>query len=71
MKTPGAADEAINDLVDQELGEAKPDDEDFEYEREAMAGDIKEKLKKWLQYGENLRVEIDLDAGTAVVIPYE
>jgi hypothetical protein len=69
MKDPDTLGDAISDAIKAELDEMPglPDDE-----AEEVADMRREKVaklcSKWFEYGEYLRVEIDTEAGTCVVL---
>lgn len=73
MKDPDGPYEAIREAVKTELnpmvqsGELTEDEADSLIER--RGSELSQKCSKWLKYGEYLTVEIDTDAGTAVVLP--
>jgi hypothetical protein len=65
FKTPDALDYAVKEIVDQQHEE---DDAPWdEYESEEREEALKEKFKKWVEYGELITVDFDLEAGTATV----
>jgi hypothetical protein len=63
FKTPDAVSDALDDYF--------PHNEDGEYETEdsyQAREDAMSKLKQWVQYGECITIEFDLDANTANVV---
>ena len=69
MKTPDALDDAIRETVVREIGMySSPDIEEFKYVVEDRCNEVKETCKRWFEYGEYVTIEIDTDAGTAIVV---
>ena len=69
MKDPDCLDDAIADQVKRELDKVEGvDPEEREQLVEARCERIREKLRKWFEYGEYLTVECDTEADTAIVI---
>lgn len=66
FKCPDAVGYAVQDAF--EGVEEKDPDTDEPVVDGLTADDVKDKLAKWIQYGENITVEFDLKAGTAKVI---
>ena len=70
MKDPDTLYDAIRDAVKEEVDAIENIDAD---ERQDLIETRIEKAakvaSKWFEYGEYLRVEIDTDAGTCVVLP--
>lgn len=62
LKDPDALQDAINDLLDEELKDM-PEDEAAAI-RELRGGKYREIASKWFEYGEYLTVVIDLEAKT-------
>ncbi len=68
MKDPDALDIAIDDAIqdDESLLELAKD------EQKAAIGVRKQRMrdvcKRWFEYGEYIRIEIDVEAGTATVL---
>lgn len=68
MKDPDTLSDAIQDAVKHENMEGMEEDE-IEALREMRAEKIKKLCRMWFEYGEYLRVEIDTDTKTCIVIP--
>ena len=70
MKTPDAVSDAVNDAIRQEFEnreDLSPDERlDLEFEMEQQLTPI---LKKWIQWGEIVMIQVDTDAETAIVLP--
>jgi hypothetical protein len=66
LKSP----DAIHDSIEQAIEAELPDDlvkEERKLAADELRGEIEEAIQKWIAYREYLTVEIDIDAGTAVV----
>lgn len=61
FKTPDAIRCALQDHTAYEF------EEEDEYEREERLDVLMEKFKRWVDYGEAIVIDFDLDAGTATV----
>ncbi len=70
FKTPDAVSNAIADAFGTEATDPHGDSvtviDDDVYEKAEAA---REKLRKWVMYGEYITIEFDLEAGTATVLP--
>lgn len=68
MKDPDGLDTSIDDAIqdDESLLEMAKD------EQKAVIGARKQRMrdvcKRWFEYGEYIRIEIDMEAGTATVL---
>lgn len=69
FKDPDVVHDAIYDYVSEQLGASDLDDDEKEAVREIREEKLAEQLKKWVMYGEYIKIEFDLEAGTAVVLP--
>lgn len=63
FKTPD-----VMDQVDVQSLFLDLDNNDTFESREHLEEHIREKLSKWIEYGEYVRIEFDLDKGTATVL---
>lgn len=68
MKDPDGVSDAIMEAAQRSVAGMKLDDDEREELEESRREKISEKLGKWFEYSEYLDIEIDLDAGTAVVV---
>lgn len=77
FKTPDAGDDEIDCLVRREIDKrltnsnvdsASVDEEDKREMSKTLKDGIKEKLSKWIEYGEYITVEFDLEKNIATVI---
>lgn len=68
FKDPDGVYESTKDYIEESLPEGLDEDEK-ESLREIRRDKLNAALKKFVEYGEYLTVEIDLDAQTAKVIP--
>lgn len=72
FKTPDVVSQVVDYVIEQydpEPGDGEwQEEEDNPYLRQEVQEGLEEKLKKWLEYGEILRVEFDTEAGTATVL---
>ncbi len=59
FKTPDIIDQVLYTLLDEHDSTEVTDE---------MEEDIREKLSKWVKFGEYIRVEIDTEADTATVL---
>lgn len=71
MKDPDAGYEDIEEYVRESLAASGLSRKEIDAVEEIRKEEIREKLSKWLKYGEYLEVEFDLVDGTATVIPQE
>lgn len=71
MKDPDAGYEDIEEYVRESLAASGLSRKEMDAVEEVRKEEIREKLSKWLKYGEYLEVEFDLADGTATVIPQE
>lgn len=71
LKDPDGVYECVKDAVEAELRRVKPTVSGANYDRivEANLEDTFLALNRWVEYQEYVTVEIDLEAGTAVVVP--
>ena len=71
LKDPDGVCNSIQKAVRGSLAEFQDamDAEELESMEEARMETTQEKLGKWIEYGEYIRVEFDTDAGTATVMP--
>jgi hypothetical protein len=70
MKNP----DCVSDMLDDAAKEAAAaiqgvTEGEREHIRASRREALENRLGKWIEYGEYLRVEFDLDAGTATVLP--
>jgi len=68
MKSPDAADCAIEDAVGSALFDFEGTPEEEEEKRAELTEEIGDFLGTWLKYGELLTVEFDTEANTATVM---
>lgn len=68
FKDPDGVYDSIREAVLDSLPEDISADEAEEL-KESRTEKVNRDLKKWLQYGECCRIEIDTEAGTAIVLP--
>ena len=70
MKDPDTLHDAIQEAV-KEAVETIPglSEDEREAVQEQRQEAVQELCSKWFEYGEYLRVEIDTEAGTCVVVP--
>lgn len=69
MKDPDAGYDDVEEYVRESLALSGLSESEREAVEEIRKEEVRDKLSKWLKYGEYLEVEFDLDAGTATVIP--
>ncbi len=69
MKDPDAGYDDVKEYVRESLALSGLSENEREAVEEIRKEEVRDKLSKWLKYGEYLTVEFDLDAGTATVIP--
>lgn len=73
MKCPDALRDAVHDAVKDEIQNRKDlettDDDARNYAAKERIDAVNDICAKWFRYGEYLRVEVDTDAETCVVIP--
>ena len=70
FKTPDVLDDAIKDAVTDQMnaaGDVDPDKK--EHVIESRCREVMNRMARWFRYGEYVRIEIDLDAGTVIVVP--
>ncbi len=67
FKDPDGVYESVRDAVKATLPEEITDDAERDALMEVRLESVNEKLKRWIEYGEYLRVTVDLDANTATV----
>lgn len=69
IKDPDVFDDALREAVEDEMAQSDLEDDD---EAQAVAAirldKAREKLKRWVEYGEYIRVEFDLEAMAANVV---
>lgn len=68
FKDPDGVSIAIKETVEESLVDWEDEDEK-ESLREIREEKLYKDVRKWVEYGEYLNVEIDTDAGTCVVLP--
>lgn len=61
-----AIDEAVCDSMSGLIGHI--DDEECDAIQEIRREEVRKKLQKWVQYGECIDVEFDLELGTAIIL---
>ena len=66
FKDPDVVHDAAYDCVKASIPEGLSQDE-IDMIGEMRTAEIKQKLSKWITYGEYVTIEFDLDAGTATV----
>jgi hypothetical protein len=72
MKDPDTLYDAIKDAVKENLSSIPGlDSDEREKLQEIREESVREIASKWFKYGEYLRVEIDTDAKTCMVLPVE
>ena len=67
LKDPDGVYESVKDAVQETLPDGLNEDEAEDLLKSRME-DTHEKLKTWVKWKENVTVEIDTEAGTAVVL---
>lgn len=68
LKDPDGVYESIKETAERSIGEVEGlSDSEIEGLAEKRQESLSEKCRKWIQYGEYVRIEIDTDAGTARV----
>lgn len=67
FKTPDAVDRAISESISLHTEYHRKETRHY-YDSELYAK-AKKALEKWIKYGENVTIEIDIDTGTATVLP--
>lgn len=68
FKDPDGVYESVQEAVKQSLADLNLEEDEMEPLIETRTEKVKEKLKRWIEYGEYLDVEIDLDSMTAKVL---
>ena len=68
MKDTDGVDDAIVEAAARSVAGMKLDDDEREQLYETRREKIGEQLQKWFEYGEYIAIDIDLDAGTAIVV---
>jgi len=68
MKDPDCLHNAIREAVADEMGNTLLPDDEAEAVREMRVEKAQKACARWFRYGEYLTVEIDTEAGTAVVV---
>lgn len=70
LKDPDGVYEMIREAAENQVLEMEGlDDDESESLIESRHEKIDEQLEKWIKYSEYVRIEFDLDAGTATVLP--
>lgn len=68
FKDPDGVYESLRAAVEETIPDGLTDEEQDELIDRRME-DAHDKMRKWIKYQEYVTVEIDSDAGTAVVVP--
>lgn len=68
MKDPDGVGDAIKEAARRSVAGMKLDADELEQLEETRREKIDEQLRKWFEYSEYLKVDIDLEAGTATVV---
>ena len=69
MKDPDSLSDAIDDAIKEELKSVSGlSNEEREYLFDGRRDAVYKDVGQWFKYGEYLTVEIDTDAGTAIVV---
>jgi len=71
FKDPDGVYGSVEDAVKKSLADLGLDEDEMEPLIERRREKVNEKIRRWVKYGEYLTVEIDLEAGTAVVCEAE
>jgi hypothetical protein len=70
LKSPDSLTDAVNDAVNESVADVEGlDEEEIRDLKRERREDLYVAASKWFQYREYLTVEIDTEAGTAVVCP--
>lgn len=69
IKDPDVIDDAIEDAVKESLADLGLDDDEMEPLIEKRKEKVRDKIARWVEYGEYYRIEFDTDAMTATVLP--
>lgn len=69
LKSPDHIADSVQKAVDASLLHSNLDDDEHEAALDIRREAVWSKLKKWIEYREYIRIEFDLDAGTATVLP--
>jgi hypothetical protein len=67
MKTPDCLEDPVRSAVAQTLS-MKLDADEWEEQSSEKEAEVKEKLKQWFKYGEELTIQFDTDLNTATVM---
>ena len=71
MKDPNGVDGSINEAVLQSLSSVEapfhPDEDEYKILKKARTENLNEAIRKWIEYGELITLEIDTDADTITV----
>ena len=71
FKDPDALSDMIDDAVEKEVSALNLSTEEAEEVENIRRQKVSDKLSRWVEYGEYIRIEFDTDAGTASVLPVE
>ena len=66
FKTPGAVYDAVDEVVDEKRSEEESEELD-DYETDWCKEELHDKFRKWVEYGELITIDFDMDAMTATV----
>ena len=69
MKHPDCVSDAIQEAARASVSELELGDNERDLLVESREADIESKLSRWIEYNEYIRIEFDLDAMTATVLP--
>lgn len=69
MKDPDTLQDAIREAVQDELSESNLPKDEQELLKDARYSKVAEVCRAWFEYGEYLRVEVDTETKTCVVVP--
>ena len=68
LKDPDRVSDFINEVAEQTRPEDLDDDE-WEWNKKQHRESVAEKFSKWIKWKEYIRIDFDLDKGTATVVP--
>lgn len=69
MKDPDGVYDSKQQAVEDSLEELDISEQEKEALMEMRMAEVDAGLSKWFRYGEYVTIEVDTDAGTAVVVP--
>ena len=69
LKDPDGVSDTIYDTVQEQLDALNIPEDEKEELRDVKYQKVSRGLEKWIDSGEYIKIEFDLEAGTAVVLP--